>query len=427
MAPLTPEQQFQIAMAMIDDQIAQGNLQLNRDIYSNINLPQSYGGLTGMLPGGYPGYGGMPTFGSLADSAQLFGFTGNDPRYAGMGYPANTPTMAMRTLYHQLVNRQQDMAESQRRDVLDRQTSDFEREMEYGGGPVLNGQPVPAWMQPHMEWAREFTRANNGRVPTRGDLETVLSRQGRTPEDYAYPGNPGGWTGPLVGRVGDAAQGPQNQMRTAQATAAGYPVSRANYEGYNQGGGLNYAGSGYAQQGYGQVPMSAEQRRLLEQGRQFDVGAQLQQRGQDINATLQALQQESALRTDPFALERYRRGLNQSGVPNSIAAVAGMGVLPGVQGAQGRAVAPGTANQVREMGVPTFGMASAQQQMSALPQLNRINARNYMRLDPSGRRYVNSAYRASGMAADDDDIYESVRRGLPQFARRGVPTFGRVA
>ena len=311
----------------------------------------------------------------------MFGFTGTDPRWQQMGYAQNTPTMQMRSLYHQLENFTQQMDEAQRRDVLDRQSADLEAQMRYGGGPVLQGQAVAPWLQPHIEWAREFVRNNEGRMPTQQDLSAALSRYGRRIEDYAYPGNPGGTVGP-----------------GAQLAGGGGPGG---------GGALDYG-----------TAMSPEQRALLERARQFDV-----------QAGLQALETESRLRADPFALERYRRGLSAQGVPTSINAVAGQGLVARAQGAQGpQPNAPSLQAQQAELqGVPAFGMASANQQLAALPQLNQINARNYMRLDPSGRNYVNSAFRAAGMAGEDADVEEAVRRGLPQFAQRGTPTFGRVA
>jgi hypothetical protein len=157
----------------------------------------------------------------------------------------------------------------------------------------------------------------------------------------------------------------------------------------------------------------------------------LAREGQEADTALRALQLQSQLRQDPFQLEQMRRGLSATGVPNAIEAVAGRRQLPGVQGPQAIGAQPdlgGAVNGLMSGGLPTFGaMAPASQQLAALPNLNQINSKAYTRLDPSGRRFVNSGLKAAGLAADDDDILDAVQKGLPQFARRGVPTFGRIA
>jgi hypothetical protein len=169
-----------------------------------------------------------------------------------------------------------------------------------------------------------------------------------------------------------------------------------------------------------------------QQARGYVGGAPtLAREGQEADTALRALQLQSQLRQDPFQLEQMRRGLSATGVPNAIEAVAGRRQLPGVQGPQAIGSQPdlgGAVNGLMSGGLPTFGaMAPASQQLAALPQLSQVNSRQYLKLDPSGKRYVNSAFKMSGQAADDDDILTAVERGLPAFARKGVPTFGRVA
>src|SRR5262245_44445733 len=78
-------------MQAIQDEIASGRLQLDRDIYQNIQLPTSYGNLTGFIPSGYPGYAGLPTFGALTGAAGMFGLAGTDPRWAQLGYQSGQP------------------------------------------------------------------------------------------------------------------------------------------------------------------------------------------------------------------------------------------------------------------------------------------------------------------------------------------------
>lgn len=430
------DDELQAAIARINAEIARGNLQLNRDIYSNITLPtyrnvtfpSSYAGLTGYLPSEYPGvFHDQPTFGSLMDTAQMFGRAGTDPRFANLGFKPGERTLGGQQLDEQ--RRQFDTAQGQ-------------------DWALNTGTPSTIGMGQRLEEAAQALRNNPAYQAAQRSGDTGTLRQMEQ----------GLWQ-QVTGLSPELAQAASERSRQLIHASGGQltqaqALEQAVQQGFGQmqrggqgaggaaaggGGGftgLNFAGSGMGAAGYGPGPISQAQRQLMEQARQFDVGAQLQ-----------ALQQESQLRADPFALERYRRGLAGNGVPASIAAMSG-GVLPSVQGTQAsaRPNAPSLQAQQQEIqggqmglmtdpqtgrpyGGPTFGqpMASAQRQMQALPQLSQINARNYMRLDPSGQRYVNSAYRASGMAGDDDDIYEAVKRGLPQFARRGVPTFGRVS
>ncbi|HYF47367.1 MAG TPA: hypothetical protein VD926_14230 [Acidimicrobiales bacterium] len=197
-------------------------------------------------------------------------------------------------------------------------------------------------------------------------------------------------------------------------------------------------------------------------------GATLAREGQEADTALRALQLESTLRADPFKLAVMREGLSATGIPNAIEAVAGRRQLPGVQGPQARPMAPGLGEAVGALTGPTFGrtmmqrpamdqqapmggrpngppqilaggpmqggptfgrpMASAQQQLRALPSLNQVNSREYMKMGPGGQRFVNSAFKAAGMAQEDDEIQDAVRKGLPGQGRAWrTPTFGRVA
>jgi hypothetical protein len=77
----------------------------------------------------------------------------------------------------------------------------------------------------------------------------------------------------------------QNQLAPPPGTAS--PESGSTGGG---GGGINYGGSGQAGGDYN-TPMSPAQRALVEGGRQFDVGAQLDQRKQDIDKQLKETDQ----------------------------------------------------------------------------------------------------------------------------------------
>lgn len=271
--------------------------------------------------------------------------------------------------------------------------------------------------------------------------------------------------------------------------------------------GINFAGSNAPAQNT--AAMSPAQRALYEQSRQADVQAQLNLRQQDIaretslmrdaldrgqldlakqheanlvrlqtgemlgrldgqdtlaregqeaDIALRASAQAAQMRTDPFALEMYRRGLDSSGVPNIIRQVGGRGQLPASSpGAAGAPAAmslqnavtpvtgrPGVPQGVPQgatqpgmrsaLGGPSFGsmggaapIASLEDQASALGPLRKIRAKSYYGADPSGRNYVNSAYKFAGEAADDADVADAAEKALPRFARKGVPTFGRLA
>lgn len=192
-------------------------------------------------------------------------------------------------------------------------------------------------------------------------------------------------------------------------------------------------------------------------------GATLAREGQEADTALRALQLESTLRTDPFKLEQYRRGLSASGVPNIVEAVAGRQQLPGTAGPTfGRAPMATMGGAVQAVtGGPTFGRpgvqaqpmagqpagaaptpmaprpamptfgaqpASVEDQARALGPLNKINAREYLKADAGGKRYVRSLYKGIGEAQEDEDVEEAARRALPGFARgRSMPSFGRIA
>ena len=433
------DEELQAAIARINAEVARGNLQLNRDIYQNINLPMfrnvtfpgSYGGLTGYLPSEYPGvFHDQPTFGSMMDTAQVFGRAGTDARFANLGSRPGERTLGGQQLDEQ--RRQFDTAQGQ----------------DYA---VETGLPPTIGMGQRMLDARQALLANPAYQAAQksGDVGTL-----RQMEQAVWAQNTG-LPPELVAQASERARAlihaSGGQIPQAQALEQAVQEAQAQQQRGGAGGGDGGGVAGGGAAGYGPGPISQAQRALMENARQFNT-----------RTALDALQLQSQLRTDPFALEQFRRGLGATGIPNVINAVAGQGVLPGVQGphtqAPGQATLQGAVNQI---GQPTFGapggggfamqggtaaegfqqrpgaggfdrtaqggMASAQQQLQALPRLNQVNARNYMRLDPSGRRSVNSAFRASGQAADDDDVYEAVRRGLPQFARRGVPTFGRVS
>jgi len=434
---LTFEEWLQKAIADATAEYQAGNLALNRDIFSNISLPTSYGGLTGFLPSGYPGYGGLPTFGSLTDTLGAFGYTGNDPRWAQMGYGASEQTLLFRNLVlnaqqiqggwqQQASNRALQQAEVDARMSLDT------------GQPYIGGQPAPAWLRPYAGWAREFMQRNGGLVPNGPDFNAALQR-GEVHTDDGGRVNPGGtvsYYSPDRGWVegGRVDQSTGRVVRTAQ----GQPGQWQMFEGGPQMGGqepfYGASGAGATTRGlFGQGdPRSQAQRNLEEQGRQYDLGFGQRQREFDTETALRALQQESQLSADPFQQAQYRYGLGQAGIPNVINAVAGRGVLPGVQGGYGPAPdRPTLANQVARVGgQPTFGQpggpAGLEQQAGALGPLSQINARNYLRAGPLGQQYVNSAYRWAGQAQNDQDVQDMVQRQLPQFARRGVPTFGRM-
>jgi len=445
---LTFEEWLQKAIADATAEYQAGNLALNRDIFSNISLPQSYGGLTGFLPSGYPGYGGLPTFGALTDTLGAFGYTGNDPRWAQMGYGANEQTLPFRNLVLNAQQIQGGWAQQASNRALQQAEVDAQMSLDTGQ-PYIGGQPAPGWLRPYAGWAREFMQRNGGLVPNGPDFNAALQR-GEVHTDDGGRVDPGGTvsyynpqTGWQVGgrvdqqsgRVVRSAQGQPGEIQMQAFGMSTGPQMGGQSTFYQGPGAGGYGGAGGATRSlFGQGdPRSQAQRVLEEQGRQYDLGFGQRQREFDTETALRALQQESQLSADPFQQVQYRYGLGQAGIPNVINAVAGRGVLPGVQGGQGQAPdRPTLGNQVARVGgQPTFGQpggpAGLEQQAGALGPLSQINARNYLRAGPLGQQYVNSAYRWAGQAQNDQDVQEAVRLGLPQFARRGLPSFGRIA
>src|SRR5262245_2849494 len=140
--------------------VSAGRLQLDRDIFERYTManfneimkPTSYAGLTGFLPTDYRGpYAGMAAWATMMDTANMFGTTGTDPRWAQLGYGNNMPTMAG-------AQQQSDMA-----------ARDTQMGMEYGG-TFVGGTQAPPWMAPHATWAREFARTHQGTPPTQEQL-----------------------------------------------------------------------------------------------------------------------------------------------------------------------------------------------------------------------------------------------------------------
>lgn len=242
-------------IAELQNAIAQGRLQLDRDIYQNIQLPtyqnvtlpSSIAANTGMLPGGYVGgYGGKASAPFLESNINMMGQVGDtaDQRITDLGYAAGQRTLAGRELdlrgdAQRASERQFGLqfdasrsdadrayAEAVRARVQQQQAEDFRTSLE-AGVPVLNGSPMPAWMQPHQEWARNFQMSNGGRVPTYADLVGALAPSGRVPEDYnggqPYPGQPpaagpGILYEPARGGYLDAVSGKVLDPQTAAAT-----------------------------------------------------------------------------------------------------------------------------------------------------------------------------------------------------------------
>jgi hypothetical protein len=303
-----------------------------------------------------------------------------------------------------------------------------QQQVQGGGQQQIQGGAMQQMEPDQAQWAASARQAG---IPE-AQIQQQLAQYQQDKQTYQAGGNRSAQL--------PAGQAPYGGLQQGGGMQYGGPAMRAapGIGGMGPLGGVNYGGSGQTGQiGAGQ-PMSLEQRRLIEQGRATDLQTQISQNQQ----RLQALQQESQLRADPFALARYRYGLGQGGQGGLIGAIGGQGVLPPSQGPQGAAPGqPSLANQQREMaGYPTFGqgggmagvstpaqLAGYQQQLAALPQLNQIAPRNYLRAGAQGQTYANSAYRAAGLAGTDQDVQEAVQKALPQFARRGVPTFGRVA
>lgn len=311
----------------------------------------------------------------------------------------------------------------------------------------------PAQASGVVDELRQQTGAGGQLSPNEMIGRAISRVQGAPPQGIPQGGVP--QRAPMYGQqeqAGGLEQGGQEMMRYGRQPGGMPSFGRQQTGGgvRSVGGGMNYAGSGLAGGDYANTAMSPAQRTLVEQGRQYDIGAQGIQRTQDItlrgqditqqqnqgDLALRALQQESQLRADPFQLARYRYGMGQAGMPGVIGAVAGTGVMPTVQGGYGQAPQrPTMQNQLGQVGVPGFGrpgvgaggqMAGLEQQIQAAGPLSQINARNYARLGQGGQQYANSMYRYAGEAGDDQDVQEMVKRQLPQFARRSVPTFGRL-
>jgi hypothetical protein len=204
------------AEALIDYDARMAAIEENRrqfDLnYNNINLPTSIGQNTGFLPTGYiGGYGGLPTFGALTGSTDMFGEIGSnlDPRYAALGYTAGQKTLQGRqldlqgdaqrareredALRRQLMESSQRFTEMDRNQqrFLDQRNKDTQLELETGV-PYLDGSPMPEWMRPHAEWVHQWQEQHDGTPPTYQALVENLGRMGMQPEDFnggrPYPG-----------------------------------------------------------------------------------------------------------------------------------------------------------------------------------------------------------------------------------------------
>lgn len=90
----------------------------------------------------------------------------------------------------------------------------------------------------------------------------------------------------------------------------------------------------------------------------------------------------------------------------------------------GRAVAqpPAEGEAMRYASAGTGGAVTPQDYLNALPAPNKINARNFLRLAPSGQEFSLGAYEAAGY--DPGDVLHSIKQTLPQFR---APVFGQIA
>lgn len=268
--------------------IAQGQLQLQRDrfnqielpTFQQISLPSSYTNLTGFLPGDYRGpYAGLAGWDALSGAVNMMGQVGGvdqfgntipgelDPRLAALGYEAGQKTLGGRQLDLQgdaqrAAERQwafefgagrsdadRLFAEQQRVQLQQQAENDRAYALEIGVDPkyVVGGQVLPDYLRPHAEWAKQFAMGNQGRAPSYQDLVTALAPTGRTPEDYnggrPYPGQvpaagPGIVWDPARGGYLDTASGKvvmgtelqalvqqrQGQAPTMRMDANGNPV-----------------------------------------------------------------------------------------------------------------------------------------------------------------------------------------------------------
>jgi hypothetical protein len=277
---VTPEEQLNRWLKEIDQQIAQGRLDLSRDQFNQIELPTSYGNLTGMLPGSYPGYPGLPTADFLSGSLGAFGYVGNDPRYAAMGYGAGTQTIPFRNL----VLKGQEIQGGWQQQASDRalRQADLDAKMELETGvPYAGGAPLPTWLRPYSGWVKEYMQRNGGLVPNGPDFNAALGQGqvktddgGRVNQDgtVSYYSQQAGWQ---VGGQIDRASNAVVHNAVGQQLAAG---GRAGAGGVGAEGMVRPGAPGSATAGaYGTgAPRSQAQRDLEERGRATDLTHQIQ-------------------------------------------------------------------------------------------------------------------------------------------------------
>jgi hypothetical protein len=155
--------QYEATMARIAEDARQFNEQMAKlwlPTLNDITRPGAVSGLTGELmdrPDLYGDVSGRATFGSLAGTAGMFGFVGDDPRMQRLGYESGTETLGGRA-----------QASSEAR-------SDTEMSMEYGGAPIIGGKPAPPWMAPHAAFAQEWARKNGGQAPSQEQLNQGIN------------------------------------------------------------------------------------------------------------------------------------------------------------------------------------------------------------------------------------------------------------
>jgi hypothetical protein len=139
-------------------------------------------------------------------------------------------------------------------------------------------------------------------------------------------------------------------------------------------------------------------------------------------------------RADPFKYEAVARGVNASGIPNTIASVTGGSLLPAFQAPGGQPAPNNLGSLVNASGVSTGGSfvgsdpagaagINVDNTYGSLVAPNKIVSPNYFSLPTDAQDFVKSAYQ-DHLGITPEGFDAMVKATLPQFA---VPKYGAIA
>lgn len=266
---------YELAMAELERDYKNAVLQLQRDEYQNIALPESIAKFSGY-------YQGRLSAPWISGTSELAGTFMNDERFGEFA--------GRRTLPGQELDLRDRLGTQQ--NVQNILNSDNEMELQTGV-PYLGGRPMPSWLAPTKQWAKDYFATNQGRLPTPDDYHFAI-QQGQVWTDEGGRVQPGGNVvyppnHPLQGTPKNVFTG-TNIMPATQGTGTGM-VTEPGQQYTTQarvGGaiGPSPAGAATASAFGAGAPRSQAQRELEERGRATDIGAQVQREELALRETL---------------------------------------------------------------------------------------------------------------------------------------------